>query len=123
MVTCRERKPGADAHLPRKLHAARGRVVPVARRSKGVARVQNEWIIGRPCRERRVELHVVGPRRVVVELFHGTRVGDPYRWLENANDPAVKLWVQAQNVRTRAYLDGLTLRKIIDLRLAKLVNP
>src|SRR6185369_10334691 len=62
------------------------------------------------------------PHHSVVELSHGTRVGDPYRWLENANDPAVKLWVQAQNARTRAYLDGLALRATLKDRLAKLIT-
>ncbi len=62
------------------------------------------------------------PVQSVVEAYHGTRVGDPYRWLENANDPAVKLWSQAQNARTRAYLDGLPMRATLKERLTKLIT-
>ena len=43
----------------------------------------------------------------VVDTIQGTRVADPYRWLENWNDPKVQAWSDAQNVRTRAYLDAL----------------
>ena len=62
------------------------------------------------------------PVQSVVETYHGTRVGDPYRWLENAGDPAVKLWTQAQNTRTRAYLDSLPLRATLKERLTKLIT-
>jgi prolyl oligopeptidase len=46
-------------------------------------------------------------RRVdVVDDHHGTPVADPYRWLEDGDDPHVRNWVAAQNARTRAVLDG-----------------
>jgi prolyl oligopeptidase len=32
----------------------------------------------------------------VVDTFYGTVVNDPYRWLENGKDPAVKTWAAAQ---------------------------
>ena len=47
---------------------------------------------------------------VVVDTYHGTRVEDPYRWLENGTDPAVREWTAHQSQRTRAYLDGLPVR-------------
>jgi prolyl oligopeptidase len=62
------------------------------------------------------------PPQSVIESFHGTRVGDPYRWLENANDPAVKLWSDGQNARTRAYLDALTVRPTLKERLTNLIT-
>src|SRR5688572_22204600 len=36
--------------------------------------------------------------------FHGIRVPDPFRWLEDAADPRVQAWVQAQQARTDAFL-------------------
>lgn len=36
------------------------------------------------------------PRHPVVDTYWGTRIVDPYRWLENADDPAVKAWSAAQ---------------------------
>jgi prolyl oligopeptidase len=62
------------------------------------------------------------PAQSVVETFHGVRVGDSYRWLENASDPAVKLWSDAQNVRTRAYLDALAVRPVLKERLTNLIT-
>ena len=52
------------------------------------------------------------PTRVdpVVDTYHGVRVEDPYRWLENGADPAVREWTARQSQRTRAYLDGLPFR-------------
>jgi prolyl oligopeptidase len=40
-----------------------------------------------------------------VDLLHGRKVADPYRWLEDGDDPEVGAWVQAQNERTRRALD------------------
>jgi prolyl oligopeptidase len=53
----------------------------------------------------------------VTDTYHGTRVTDDYRWLENASDPAVRAWSDAQNAHARSILDKLpgvaTLRKRI----------
>ncbi|MEJ0044624.1 MAG: hypothetical protein WDM81_21455 [Rhizomicrobium sp.] len=50
------------------------------------------------------------PAGNTVDVVQGTRVADPYRWLEDWNDPKVKAWSDAQNARTRAYLDALPYR-------------
>jgi len=46
----------------------------------------------------------------VWDSLHGTRIEDPYRWLENGADPAVREWTARQSQRTRGYLDGLPVR-------------
>jgi prolyl oligopeptidase len=43
----------------------------------------------------------------VTDTYHGVTVTDPYRWLENWNDPAVKEWSNAQNRYARSVLDAL----------------
>ncbi len=47
------------------------------------------------------------PKRPVVEEYHGIKVTDDYRWLENNDDPAVKSWVEAQDQRARSYIEAL----------------
>jgi prolyl oligopeptidase len=37
------------------------------------------------------------PRHDDATVLHGVRVADPYRWLENADAPAVQRWIAAQN--------------------------
>ena len=45
-----------------------------------------------------------------VDDYHGTRITDPYRWLEDANSKETADWVEAQNEATFAYLRGLPQR-------------
>lgn len=42
-----------------------------------------------------------------MDVLHGVEVADPYRWLEDGDDPEVRAWSSAQNERTRAVLDAL----------------
>jgi prolyl oligopeptidase len=57
-----------------------------------------------------------------VDLIQGTKVADPYRWLETAADPRVQAWSDAQNARTRAYLDALPDETPIKAELTKLIT-
>ena len=64
---------------------------------------------------------VATPVNDVSDTYHGVTVHDPYRWLEDATAPQVKAWTEAQNIKTRAYLDALTSRPGIKARLDALV--
>ena len=57
-----------------------------------------------------------------VDTIQGEKVSDPYRWLENWNDPKVQAWSDTQNTRTRTYLDALSTRGAIKDRLTKLIK-
>src|SRR3954463_3672695 len=46
-------------------------------------------------------------KKPVTDEYQGAKVEDNYQWLENDNDAAVKAWSDAQNTRTRAYIDKL----------------
>jgi prolyl oligopeptidase len=62
------------------------------------------------------------PARDVLDTYFDVHVDDPYRWLENADDPAVKRWTAAQDGRCRRYLDGLAVRKPILDRLWRQIS-
>ena len=49
----------------------------------------------------------VAERRPVTDVYHGVKVVDDYRWLEDWNDPAVQAWSEAQNAHARYVLDSL----------------
>ena len=57
-----------------------------------------------------------------MEVLHGTRVHDPYRWLEDGDSPEVAGWSAAQNGRTRAVLDALPSRPGLHERLLSLLQ-
>jgi prolyl oligopeptidase len=57
------------------------------------------------------------PKKPVTGEYHGVKVEDDYQWLENDTDPAVKTWSDAQNQRTRAYIDKLPDRATIEKQL------
>ena len=56
----------------------------------------------------------------VVDDHHGTLVADPYRWLEDADDPEVRAWVGAQNERTERWLARERMRPALRRRLTEL---
>ncbi len=58
----------------------------------------------------------------VVDDYHGTRVPDPYRWLEDPDSPESRAWIEAQNRLTAAYLAEIPARATIRGRLTKLWN-
>ncbi|MEY2530674.1 MAG: prolyl oligopeptidase [Verrucomicrobiota bacterium] len=59
------------------------------------------------------------PKKPVTDEYQGVKVEDPYQWLEKDDDPAVKAWSDAQNQRTRAYLDKLPDRAAIEKQLTE----
>lgn len=59
---------------------------------------------------------------VVTDDYFGTKVEDPYRWLEDDNSDATKAWVKPQNEVTNAYLESIPFRDRIKDRLESLWN-
>jgi prolyl oligopeptidase len=60
------------------------------------------------------------PRGSVVETLHGIQVADPYRWLEQLDDPAVNKWVDSEVAYTNSVLERLPAREAIRRRLGDL---
>jgi prolyl oligopeptidase len=59
------------------------------------------------------------PKKPVSTKYQDVTVEDSYQWLEEDNDPQVKSWSDAQNQRTRQYLDKLPDRAAIEKQLTE----
>jgi prolyl oligopeptidase len=62
------------------------------------------------------------PEHDIIERYHGRQVHDPYRWLEQADAPAVQQWMDAQNAYTDAVMSrfedhGAIIRRVGELAL------
>ncbi|HEX4971411.1 MAG TPA: prolyl oligopeptidase family serine peptidase [Steroidobacteraceae bacterium] len=57
-----------------------------------------------------------------VDDYHGEKVADPYRWLEQLDSPETKAWIEAQNKVTFAYLEKIPQRAAYKERLTQLWN-
>ena len=57
-----------------------------------------------------------------VDTYHGTKVPDPYRWLEDDTAADTAAWVEAQNRVTFAYLEKIPYRAALTKRLNSLFD-
>ena len=57
-----------------------------------------------------------------VDDYHGTKIADPYRWLEDVDSPGTRAWVEAENRLTFGYLATIPERDAIRSRLTQLWN-
>jgi len=74
-----------------------------------------------PAPPPRAYAYPAAPKGDVVDDYHGTRVPDPYRWMDKADDPATVKWVDEENALTRKLLDGPEHEKV-KARLTELFN-
>src|SRR5699024_7362720 len=57
-----------------------------------------------------------------VDTYFGTKVPDPYRWLEDDNAEDTKAWVKTQNKITNSYLDDIPFRSDIKAKVEELID-
>lgn len=57
-----------------------------------------------------------------VDDYHGTKVPDPYRWLEDTDSADTREWIEAENKVTFHYLEQIPYRQAIHDRLKTLWN-
>jgi prolyl oligopeptidase len=62
------------------------------------------------------------PRLDLVETLHGHTVADPYRWLEDEDDPRTSTWTAAQDALAAGVLEALPAREVFAARLGELVH-
>jgi prolyl oligopeptidase len=54
--------------------------------------------------------------------YFGTKVSDPYRWMEDVDSPELKTWIDAENELTQNYLAQIPVRETMQRRLTELLN-
>jgi prolyl oligopeptidase len=57
-----------------------------------------------------------------VDDYFGTKVNDPYRWMEDVDSPEVQEWIEQENRLTRSILDSVPQRQAMHQRLMDLIN-
>src|SRR5690349_17604210 len=57
-----------------------------------------------------------------IDDYHGTKVSDPYRWMENLEDPELKTWVAAENKLFNDFIGDVPNRDKLKARLTELWN-
>jgi len=62
------------------------------------------------------------PKRPVTDTYHGVKIIDDYRWLEDYSKPDAREWSDKQNGHARRYLDALPQRPAIQAELQKLIG-
>jgi prolyl oligopeptidase len=66
------------------------------------------------------EAYPPAPLGPVVDDYHGHRVADPYRWLEDADSPAVQAWIDAEVELTERFLSAIPARAALRRRITEL---
>jgi prolyl oligopeptidase len=61
-------------------------------------------------------------RDSVVADYHGVKIPDPYRWMEDIDSPATRAWVEAEDKLSRDYLNAIPGREAIAERLRQIWN-
>ena len=57
-----------------------------------------------------------------IDSYHGVKVSDPYRWLEDDRSEETARWVKAENEVTFSYLDKIPYRAQVMKRMEQLYN-
>ncbi len=74
-----------------------------------------------PAQEAPLEYPEARAADTVIEVA-GTKVPDPYLWMEEVDAPEVRGWIEAENHLTDAYLSAIPQREEIEQRLSSLWN-
>jgi prolyl oligopeptidase len=61
-------------------------------------------------------------RDTQVDDYHGTKVADPYRWMEDIDSPETRAWVTAEGELSRKFLDSIAGRESMTQRLRDMWN-
>lgn len=79
-------------------------------------------LIGNGCKQKITVKYPATKKVDIVDNYFGTKIADPYRWLENDTSKATAEWVKAENAVTFDYLSKIPFREKIRERLTKIWN-
>ena len=83
----------------------------------------SQAVLAQQCPRNAVELtYPVSKKVEQIDDYHGTKVSDPYRWLEDANSAETRAWVDSQVKFTQDFLNQIPQREAIKQRLTHLWN-
>jgi prolyl oligopeptidase len=74
------------------------------------------------CNKAEKMTYPVTPKVDQVDDYFGTKVADPYRWLEDDKSTETTKWVAAQNAVTFGYLEKIPFRETLRKRLTEIYN-
>ena len=75
------------------------------------------------CMSDKAKIEYPETKRVdTTDVYFGTEVADPYRWLEDDNSEETAAWVKVQNEVTDAYLAQIPFRQALKEKLTGLIN-
>lgn len=60
--------------------------------------------------------------KIVVDDYHGHKIADPYRWLEDADSPETQRFVEEQNAYAQQVLDSFPGRERLRTRIERLLS-
>ena len=64
----------------------------------------------------------LAPRGTQVDAYHGIKVPDPYRWMEDIDSPDMRIRIAAQSQLSREFLDSIGGRDSMTQRLRDIWN-
>lgn len=66
--------------------------------------------------------HETAPREAHVDAYHGVRVPDPYRWMEELEAPRTRRWVEHEDARARELAAELPRREAVREEVDRLAD-
>lgn len=71
---------------------------------------------------KKIESYPTTQVKPVIDVYHGTKVVDPYRWLENIKSEEVKKWSKAQSDVAKKHLRSLKSRRRYSKKLTTIMT-
>jgi prolyl oligopeptidase len=95
---------------------------PTAAATDGIATAASNAIAAVSSKELASFTYPVARRGTQADDYHGMKVPDPYRWMEDIDSPETRGWVAAQARLSREFLDSIAGRESMSQQLRNIWN-